>query len=105
GKSDVWVEISTADLICLTSTRPNRVAQAYKKALTDAPDQARDAARRQLALYQRLGILKENIQAGLDSIAPVALPEPQGGGEHSGKGRWDADRPLGRRFGRRYSFS
>ncbi len=78
GKSDVWVEISTADLICLTSTRPNRVAQAYKKALTDAPDQARDAARRQLALYQRLGILKENIQAGLDSIAPVALPEPQG---------------------------
>lgn len=78
GKSDVWVDISTADLICLTSTRPNRVGQAYKKALTDAPDQARDAARRQLALYQRLGILKENIQAGLDNIAPVALPEQEG---------------------------
>jgi len=78
GKSDVWVDISTADLICLTSTRPNRVAQAYKKALTDAPDQACDAARRQLALYQRLGILKENIQAGLESIAPVALPEQEG---------------------------
>jgi len=75
GRSDVWLDISTADLICLTSTRPNRVAQAYKKGLTDAPDQARDAARRQLALYQRLGILKDNIQAGLDSIAPVALPE------------------------------
>jgi hypothetical protein len=78
GKSDVWMDISTADLICLTSTRPNRVAQAYKKALSDAPDQARDAARRQLALYQRLGILKENIQAGLESIAPVALPEQEG---------------------------
>jgi hypothetical protein len=78
GKSDVWVDISTADLICLTSTRPNRVGQAYKKALTDAPDQARDAARRQLALYQRLGILRENIQAGLDGIAPVALPEQEG---------------------------
>ena len=72
GKSDVWVDISTADLICLTSTRPNRVAQSYKKALTDASDQARDAVRRQLLLYQRLGILKENIQAGLESIAPVA---------------------------------
>ncbi len=72
GKSDVWVDISTADLICLTSTRPNRVAQSYKKALTVASDQARDAVRRQLLLYQRLGILKENIQAGLESIAPVA---------------------------------
>ena len=73
-KTDVWVDISTADLICLTSTRPNRVAQAYKKALTDASDHARDAVRRQLLLYQRLGILKENIQAGLESIAPVAVP-------------------------------
>jgi hypothetical protein len=72
GKSDVWVDISTADLICLTSARPNRVAQSYNKALTIASDQARDAVRRQLLLYQRLGILKENIQAGLESIAPVA---------------------------------
>jgi hypothetical protein len=73
-KTDVWVDISTADLICLTSTRPNRVAQAYKKALTDASEHAWDAVRRQLLLYQRLGILKENIQAGLESIAPVAVP-------------------------------
>jgi hypothetical protein len=72
-KTDVWVDISTADLICLTSTRPNRVAQAYKKALTDASEHAWDAVRRQLLLYQRLGILKENIQAGLESIAPVAV--------------------------------
>ena len=33
----------------------------------------RDAVRRQLLLYQRLEILKENIQAGLESIAPVAV--------------------------------
>ena len=70
GTSDIWVEISTADLICLTSSRPNRAGQAYKKALADASDQARDAVRRQLVLYQRLGILKDNIQAGLDNIAP-----------------------------------
>ena len=69
NKSDVWVEISTADLICLTSNRPNRVGQAYNRALSDASDHARDAVRRQLLLYQRLGILKENIQAGLDNIA------------------------------------
>jgi hypothetical protein len=71
NRSDIWVEISTADLICLTSSRPNRVGQAYRKALADASEQARDALRRQLLLYQRLGILKENIQAGLDNIAPV----------------------------------
>jgi hypothetical protein len=70
NKSDIWVEISTADLICLTSSRPNRVGQAYRKALADASEQARDAVRRQLLLYQRLGILKENIQAGVDNIAP-----------------------------------
>lgn len=73
GKSDVWTEISTADLTCLTSARPNRVAQAYKKAVTDASEQARDAVRRQLALYQRLGILQENIQAGLEGVGPVTM--------------------------------
>jgi hypothetical protein len=74
NRSDFWVEISIADLICLTSSRPNRVGQAYRKALADASEQARDAVRRQLLLYQRLGILKENIQAGLDNIAPVTRP-------------------------------
>ena len=74
NRSDFWVEISIADLICLTSSRPNRVGQAYRKALADASEQARDAVRRQLLLYQRLGILKENIQAGLDNIAPVTQP-------------------------------
>lgn len=68
AKTDTWAEVSAADLLCLTSSRPNRVAQAYKKALADASSHARDAVRRQLALYQRLGILKENIQAALEQI-------------------------------------
>jgi hypothetical protein len=70
--TDFWVEISTADLMCLTSARPNRVGQAFKKALAAASDQARDAVRRQLSLYRRLGILRENIQAALESIPPGA---------------------------------
>ena len=74
NRSDIWVEISTADLICLTSNRPSRVGQAYRKALADASEQARDAVRRQMTLYQRLGILKENIQASLENIPPVAQP-------------------------------
>lgn len=71
GKTDAWADISAADLLCLTSSRPNRVGQAYRKALADVSEQARDAVRRQLLLYQRLGVLKDNIQAGLDQIAPV----------------------------------
>jgi hypothetical protein len=70
GRTDFWVEISTADLICLTSSRPSRVGQAFKKALAASSDQAREAVRRQMALYRRLGILSENIQAALENIAP-----------------------------------
>ncbi len=70
-KSDIWAEISEADLTFLTATKPNRVGRAYKKALATAPDFVCDAARNQLLLYQRLGILKENTQAALDSIPVV----------------------------------
>ena len=76
GKSDTWADVSAADLLCLTSSRPNRVGQAYKKALADASSHARDAVRRQLALYQRLCILKENIQAALEQIGP-SLADPR----------------------------
>jgi hypothetical protein len=65
---DVWTEISRADLIFLTSSRTNRVVQAYQRALASAPDFAKDAARRQIELYRRLGILKENTQAVLESL-------------------------------------
>ena len=71
GKTDVWVEVSRADLLCLTSSRPSRVGQAYKKALASGSDQARDAVRRQLLLYQGLGLLLDNIQAGLENIEPA----------------------------------
>jgi hypothetical protein len=70
GKIDPWADISAADLLCLTSTRPNRVAQAYKMALAGASAQASEAVRRQLSLYQRLGILTENIRAALEQITP-----------------------------------
>jgi len=70
-QTDIWAEISAADLIMLTSTKPNRVGRAYEKALAGAPDFTSDSARKQLLLYQRLGILAENTQAALDNIPPV----------------------------------
>jgi hypothetical protein len=74
-QTDIWAEISAADLIMLSSTKPNRVGRAYKKALAGAPDFACDSARKQLLLYQRLGILMENTQAALENIPVVEQKE------------------------------
>ena len=67
-KSDIWAEISAADLSLLSSTQPNRVGRAYKKALASAKDFECESARNQLQLYTSLGILKDNTQAALDNI-------------------------------------
>jgi hypothetical protein len=69
NQTDIWAEISAADLAFLSSTKPNRVGRAYKKALAGAPDFASDSARKQLLLHQRLGILSENTRAALDNIS------------------------------------
>lgn len=76
GEKDFWPEISVADLLLLTSKRPNRVVQAYKKAFTDATEQARVSAIQQIQRYHRLGILQENGAAVLGefSVAPGAAP-------------------------------
>lgn len=70
-QTDIWAEISAADLVMLSSTKPKLVGRAYKKALAGAPDFACDSARRQLLLYQSLGIMTENTQAALDNIPEV----------------------------------
>ena len=70
-ETDLWAEISWADLIMLTSSKPKRVGRAYKKALAGAPDFACDAARYQILLYKRLGILVENVAAALENIPKV----------------------------------
>jgi hypothetical protein len=67
-QTDIWAEISAADLIMLSSSKPNRVGRAYNKALSGAPDFACDSARKQLLFYQRLEILTENTQSALDNI-------------------------------------
>ncbi len=75
-RTDVWAEISEADHCFLTSTRAAKVSNAYRKALVDAPAFASDAVRRQLGLYQDLGLLKENVEAGLSVLEPAAVDAP-----------------------------
>ena len=68
GENDPWVAISEADLACLTSKRPSRVAMLYRRAFVDPERQELDACRRQLDLYQRLGVLEANTEAALEVV-------------------------------------
>ena len=67
-RTDVWAEISLADLTLLSSNKPSRVGRAYKRALANAPDFELGATRDQLLLYQPLGVLSENTEAALANI-------------------------------------
>ncbi len=76
-KKDVWAEISTADLCCLTSDRPKKVVTAYRDALAGAPDFATASVRSQLAIYRDLSVLTPNVTAVFEFLGE---PEPEDGG-------------------------
>jgi len=72
NESDIWADISAADLCCLTSDKPKRVAATYRKALAGAGAFAAESARAQLDLYQLLGVLPANVAEALKEF-----PAPQ----------------------------
>jgi cellulose biosynthesis protein BcsQ len=75
-KRDVWAEISKADLAFITTNAPERVANAYGKVLSDAPDFARVSVAKQLAIYRDLGVMTENLAEVFKVVSePPALPE------------------------------
>jgi hypothetical protein len=69
-QSDFWLEISDASRIMLTSDRPGRVTDAYRRALAKADPFITDAEKRQLRLYEQLGILEKNVGAALKAFPP-----------------------------------
>lgn len=73
GKRDIWLDISVADHKFLTSKRPSRAADAYKRALEGADAFAVDSARAQLEMYRMLGVFTERIEASL-----AVFPSPAG---------------------------
>jgi hypothetical protein len=79
-RRDVWVDLSAADLTLLTSDRPQRVADAYRKALAGAGAFAEGAARQQIELYERLGVMADNVAAAL-AVFPPSGPRAVGGRE------------------------
>ena len=70
--TDIWVDISEADLCFLTSNKPGRISNLYRDALAEGQDFEIDSVRRQVNLYQQLGLLPENVQAVLDLLDGTA---------------------------------
>lgn len=68
GDTDIWLDITEADLICLIETNPERVASSYTKALEGGAAFHHEAARRQLCMYEELGVLSDNVKAALSVI-------------------------------------
>jgi len=69
-----WMDISAADYLFLTSTRPNRIAFAYQEALTGAPDFYFDSTSAQLEIFRSLGVFPEKAEAALAVVRPVVSP-------------------------------
>jgi hypothetical protein len=66
--TEIWARVSKADLTCLTSRKPTRVARGYRRALADSPDFVWGTARKQLDLLAALGVLEENAKAAIEAI-------------------------------------
>jgi hypothetical protein len=68
GATDLWLNMTEADLACLTSNKPLRVGGLYKKVIQEASDLNFDSAKRQLIIYEQLSVLTENVQAALTAF-------------------------------------
>jgi hypothetical protein len=78
GPPDPWVANSRADLLLLTEQkRPERVAQAYKVASLGADRFALEATRRNLGLFEELGLFEPSLSAALAVVdSAIAATEP-----------------------------
>ena len=72
GGDDRWLDISNADYLFLTGARPGRVASAYQSALDGAEDFYVNSVRKQLSMFQDLGLLQDNTAAAMAVLNPTA---------------------------------
>ncbi len=80
GKPDAWLEISVADLALLRGGAPDRVASRYRRALTGVSRAQLVSARRQLRVFERVGVFAGAASAALavvDELERALAPDPQ----------------------------
>jgi hypothetical protein len=61
GKTDLWLTITAADLACLVSAPPKKIARLYEAALEAADAFSVDSVRQQLRVYEQLGVAAANV--------------------------------------------
>src|SRR5262249_13673276 len=89
-KTDVWAEISYADLLCITSKRPQRVAAAYRDAIKDVADFDFDSVRKQLLIYKQLGLVEANLAEAVKVVGRLE----EGGRRRAGSGEGPTHSPV-----------
>lgn len=75
---DAWAASSKADLLLLTvADNPERVAEAYRRAITDADQFTIEAIRRNVDIFSDLGVFEANVSAALavidDALATTTI--------------------------------
>jgi hypothetical protein len=77
GKRDIWQDITRADLLFLTAgdDKAQRVGNAYRQALAGAAPFEIDAARRNVSLFNELGLSPEKVKAALEEMKTAAQEE------------------------------
>jgi hypothetical protein len=74
---DIWRAITEADVALLTQDNPALVAQQYQAALAGATAMPVNSVRRQLLIYQQLGVMSANVARSLEAIGELhPTPEP-----------------------------
>lgn len=79
--NDAWAAITRADVLFLTIDKPRRIENEYRKALARVKDDpfSISAARRNIEIFEALGMLPENVETalGVIDIALAAAGEVQ----------------------------
>jgi hypothetical protein len=75
GTHDPWLDMSEADLTCLTSKKPQRVGALFQQVVQHANDLNYDSAKRQLQLYEQLNVVPENVKAALAAFSATKADE------------------------------
>ena len=76
GRPDRWIGVSLADFKFLSAARPGPVVRAYEQALTGQPELVAESVRKQLAVYEELGLFQDRVQRIIDTLPAVLPPAP-----------------------------
>lgn len=72
-KTDIWLEMTEADFIFLTSKNQKRVKNAYNRVLDKANKFNFESAKRQILIFQKLGVLTDNAEAALSEFGETPI--------------------------------